>query len=78
MEPGRPTKIRVELFPTANRFLAGHRIRLDISASEFPHYDLNPQTGEAEGKWLRMRAAVNTLFVDAGRPSCVVLPLLSL
>ena len=78
MEPGRPTKIRVELFPTANRFLAGHRIRLDISASEFPHYDLNPQTGEAEGKWLRMRAAVNTLFVDADRPSAVVLPLLSL
>jgi putative CocE/NonD family hydrolase len=75
MVPDRPTPITVELFPTANRFLKGHRIRLDIAASEFPHYDLNPQTGEAEGAWRRMRVAVNTLFCDADRPSCLVLPL---
>lgn len=77
MVPGEATPIRVELFPTANRFLAGHRIRIDIAASEFPHYDLNPQTGEPEGRWLRMQSAVNTLLVDAGHPSRVVLPLLS-
>ncbi len=78
MQPGLPTRIRVALFPTANRFRAGHRIRIDIAASEFPHYDLNPQTGAAEGRWLRMRSAVNTLFVDADRPSLVILPLLRL
>jgi putative CocE/NonD family hydrolase len=75
LEPGVPVAVTVELFPTANRFGAGHRIRLDIAASEFPHYDLNPQTGEAEGEWRRMRVAVNTLFVDAGHPSRLVLPL---
>ena len=76
LEPGVPVPVTVELFPTANLFGAGHRIRLDIAASEFPHYDLNPQTGEAEGAWRRMRVAVNTLFLDADRPSHVVLPVL--
>jgi len=75
MEPGKPTRIAVELFPTANRFLAGHRIRLDIAASEFPHYDINPQTGEPEGAWRRMRVAVNTLFCEAARASRLVLPI---
>jgi putative CocE/NonD family hydrolase len=75
LESGVPVRIVVELFPTANLFKAGHRIRLDIASSEFPHYDLNPQTGEPDGAWLRMRTAVNTLFADAARPSRVVLPL---
>lgn len=75
MEPGVPTRITVELFPTANLFKAGHRIRLDISSSEFPHYDVNPQTGEPEGAARRRRVAVNTLFTDAGRPSGVILPI---
>ncbi|UFN49641.1 CocE/NonD family hydrolase [Roseomonas sp. OT10] len=75
LQPGVPVPVTVELFPTANLFKAGHRIRLDIAASEFPHYDLNPQTGEPEGAWRRMRVAVNTLFVDAARPSRLVLPL---
>lgn len=74
LEPGVPVPVTVELFPTANLFKAGHRIRLDIASSEFPHYDLNPQTGEPEGAWRRMRAATNTLFVDAGRASHLVLP----
>jgi len=75
LEPGAPVRITVELFPTANLFRAGHRIRLDIASSEFPHYDVNPQTGEAEGAWRRMRKAANTLFADAARPSQIVLPL---
>ena len=74
LEPGVPVPVTVELFPTANLFRAGHRIRVDIASSEFPHYDLNPQTGEPEGAWRRMRVAVNTLFLDAARPSHVLLP----
>jgi hypothetical protein len=66
------------LFPTANLFLPGHRIRLDVSSSNFPKFDVNPNTGEAEGAALRKRVAVNTVFVDAARPSRVVLPLLPL
>ena len=75
MEPGVAAPVTVELFPTANLFKAGHRIRVEIAASEFPHYDLNPQTGEPEGQWRRMRVAVNTLFVEAGKPSRILLPI---
>ncbi|MFT8243024.1 CocE/NonD family hydrolase [Roseomonas sp. BN140053] len=75
MQPGVPARVTVELFPTANLFRAGHRIRLDIAGSEFPHYDLNPQTGEPEGSWRRSRVAMNTLFADADHPSHLVLPL---
>ena len=65
----------VSLGPIANLFLAGHRIRLDISSSNFPKFDVNPNTGEPDGMARRKRVAANTVFVDAGRPSRVVLPL---
>ncbi|MCQ4159471.1 CocE/NonD family hydrolase [Roseomonas sp. GC11] len=77
MVPGQVERITVELFPTANLFKAGHRLRLDIASSEFPHYDLNPQTYELEGAWRRMRVAENTLCVDAAHPSQVILPVLA-
>jgi putative CocE/NonD family hydrolase len=77
-QPGTMVQIRITLFPTANLFLAGHRIRLDISSSNFPKFDVNPNTGEPEGMARRRRIAVNTVFVDAARPSRVVLPLLAL
>jgi putative CocE/NonD family hydrolase len=73
--PGEVVRIRITLFPTANLFLPGHRIRLDISSSNFPKFDVNPNTGEAEGAARRKRVAVNTVFVDAARPSRVVLPI---
>ena len=63
--PGEVVKIRITLFPTANLFLPGHRIRLDISSSNFPKFDVNPNTGEPEGVARRRRIAVNTVFVDA-------------
>jgi len=76
-QPGEIVRIRITLFPTANLFLPGHRIRLDISSSNFPKFDVNPNTGEPEGLARRRRVAVNTVFADAGRPSRVVLPLLA-
>ena len=75
--PGEVVRVRITLFPTANLFLPGHRIRLDVSSSNFPKFDVNPNTGEPEGLARRRRIAVNTVFVDADRPSKVVLPLLS-
>ena len=77
-EPGEIVRITVTLFPTANLFLPGHRIRLDISSSNFPKFDVNSNTGEPEGRARRKRVAVNTVFVDAARPSRVVLPVLAL
>jgi hypothetical protein len=77
-QPGDLVRIVVTLFPTANLFKAGHRIRLDISSSNFPKFDVNPNTGEPDGAARRRRIAVNTVFVDAARPSRVVLPVLDL
>ena len=76
MTPGQVYPIRIEAFPTANLFKAGHRIRLDISSSNFPHFDVNPNTGDPEGVGLTRRVARNTVHLDAGRPSHVVLPVI--
>jgi putative CocE/NonD family hydrolase len=73
--PGEVRRIRLTL-PMANLFLPGHCIRLDVSSSNFPKYDVNPNTGEGEGTSRGRRVAMNTVFADAGRPSRVVLPLL--
>ena len=51
-------------FPTSNLFKRGHRIRLDVSSSNFPHFDLNLNTGAAEGAGGEMRVATNRVFVD--------------
>ncbi len=75
-QPGEVVRITVTAFPTANLFLPGHRIRLDISSSNFPKFDVNPNTGEPEGAATRRRVALNSVFVDEARPSHVRLPLL--
>jgi uncharacterized protein len=76
LTPGQAYAVKVEAFPTSNVFKRGHRIRLDVSSSNFPHFDVNPNKGAAEGKGLTRRVARNTVFVDANRPSYVVLPLI--
>ncbi len=75
--PGEVTRIRITLFPTANLFLRGHRIRLDISSSNFPKFDVNPNTG-ADGPARHRRIAHNSVYLDAGRPSRLTLPILPL
>jgi hypothetical protein len=75
-KPGEVVRARVRLSPIANLFLPNHRIRLDISSSNFPKFDVNPNTGEPEGRSRRRRVATNTLFVNAAHPSRIVLPVL--
>jgi putative CocE/NonD family hydrolase len=76
--PGEIVRITLVMFPTANLFRAGHRIRLDVSSSNFPKFDVNPNTGEPDGAARRKRIAVNSVFMDADRPSHVMLPVLPL
>lgn len=73
---GEVAEIRVECFPTSNLFKKGHRIRLDVSSSNFPHFDVNPNTGAPEGSPGARRIARNTVFMDRARPSQVVLPVI--
>lgn len=74
MEPGRIYEITIEPQATSNYFAAGHAIRLDISSSNFPHYDVNPNTGEPLGRERRFAIAHQTVYSDAAHPSHIVLP----
>ena len=74
LEPGQVYRLEIEAFPTANLFARGHRIRLDVSSSNFPHFDVNPNSGEPEGSGRTPRPARNRVYVDAARPSRLLLP----
>jgi putative CocE/NonD family hydrolase len=76
MAPGEVYAITIELFPIANLFCRGHSLRLDISSSNFPHFDVNPNSGEPEGAWRQPRIARNRVFAEAARPSHILLPII--
>ena len=76
LEPGRPCRVTVRTFPTANRFRRGHRIRLDVSSSNFPRYDVNPNTKEPLQRHRRTMVAVNTIHHRPGRASRLLLPVI--
>jgi hypothetical protein len=76
LEPGRPYAVTVAMFPCANLFKRGHRLRLDLAGSNFPHFDINPNSGEPEGEMEHPRRATTSVFVDAARPSHLVLPVI--
>lgn len=73
--PGQCYALRIDAFPISNLFVRGHRIRIDISSSNYPRFDCNPNTGEADGASTRTKVATNRIFMDRQRPSHVVLPL---
>lgn len=75
MVAGEVYPIVIEPFPSSNLFKRGHRIRVDISSSNFPHFDLNFNTGEPEGAASSKRIATNTLHLSSRYPSQVELPI---
>jgi len=74
--PGEVYEVSFELYPTANLFARGHRIRVDISSSNYPRFEVNPNTAGALGADRRMRVAENVLFHSESRPSHIVLPVI--
>ena len=64
LEPGKVYEITIEPFATCNLFKQGHRIRLDISSSNFPKYDVNPNSGETAADAREKRVALNTLHLS--------------
>ncbi|MEJ7790855.1 MAG: CocE/NonD family hydrolase [Gaiellaceae bacterium] len=76
MEPGTPYRVTMLLPPTSNLFARGHRIRVDVSSSNFPRLERNPNTGEPIGRHTHHVIAEQTVFADAEHPSHVVLPLI--
>ncbi len=73
LDPGEVYEFRIVLYPTANRFAAGHRIRVDISSSNYPRFDANPNTGEPLGHSRRLVVADQAVYHDAAHRSRLVL-----
>jgi len=76
LAPGKIYPFDIKLDPCCNVFKKGHRIRVDISSSNYPRFDVNPNTGEPPNDNRRKVIAVNTIYHDAEHPSHIVLPIM--
>ncbi|UCE05554.1 MAG: CocE/NonD family hydrolase [bacterium] len=76
LKPGKIYEFVIKPFPTSNVFKKGHRIRVDISSSNFPRFDVNPNTGEPIGLSRRVVVTNNSIYVDKEHPSHVILPII--
>lgn len=68
--------VTVQLWPTAHRFRAGHRIRVQVSSGAFPRYPRNLGTGEPLATGTAMVTAEQKVYHDPAHPSAVVLPVM--
>lgn len=69
LEQGKIVEITIRPFESCNRFKKGHRLRLDIAGSNFPHFDCNPNSGEPEGQAQAKRIATNRVYMSKQYPS---------
>jgi hypothetical protein len=76
LEPGKAERFEIDLWVTSNLFKRGHRIRLEVSSSNFPRFDRNPNSGKAFGTDTELLSARQTVFHDAERPSHLILPVI--
>ena len=76
MKPGEIYPFTIRLYPTSNVFKKGHRIRVDISSSNFPRFDVNPNTGEPLNDNNRIEIADNRVYFDRQHQSYITLPVI--
>ncbi len=76
LEPGTAYEYRIAVGATSNLFRAGHRIRVEVSSSNFPHYDAHPNTGSvvADARQSDLVIAMQEVLHDAQHPSNITLP----
>ena len=76
--PGEVERVEITLAPTSNLFRKGHRIRLEVSSSNFPFADPNPNTGKCllTDPANETKVAQQTVFHDSRKPSHLVLPVI--
>jgi putative CocE/NonD family hydrolase len=77
MTPGEIYKLTIDLWATSNVFLSGHKLRLEVSSSNFPRFDRNLNTGEDAARATRWAKATNTIYHDREHPSTLILPVVS-
>src|SRR5439155_2856841 len=73
----QPTAIQIELWPTSMLFFKGHRIRLEISSSNYPRFDRNPNTGRPIATEMGSMRADQTVHHQTETPSHLVLPIVA-
>jgi putative CocE/NonD family hydrolase len=76
LRPGKVYRLTVDLWPTAWRFLAGHRLRVAVTSSNFPRWDRNLNVGQHPLTACAMQVATNAIHHDDKHPSCIKLPIL--
>ena len=74
LEPGKPVRLQIDLWAAGHLFRAGHRLRLEVSSSNFGRWDRNLNTGRPLGTDAETAKAVNTVYHDRARPSRLILP----
>lgn len=77
VEPDQPTSVRVRVGSALHRFAPGHRIRVQVAASNFPRLDMNPHSGVRAADATAWLPATNTLYHGGPTPSRITLPVLS-
>lgn len=78
LEPGQTYEFTIDLWVTSNVFFKGHRIRVDISSSNFPRFDRNFNTGKDQSRDTSLRIAHQTVSHDRAHPSHIILPVIPL
>ena len=76
MYPGTPEEMQIDLWDTAITFEKGHKIQVTVTSSNYPRFDLNPNTGENPGPGVEPRKAKNTIYLSEDRPSAIYLPVI--
>jgi putative CocE/NonD family hydrolase len=76
LEPGQIERFEIDLWVTSNLFKRGHRLRLQVSSSNFPRFDLNPNSGNPFGTDTNLLSARQTIFHDREHPSHLVVPVI--
>ena len=76
MRPGQVTELEIDLWATSHVFLAGHRIRLDISSSNFPRFDRNLNTGGDQARDTTWKIATQKVHHNRRYQSHIMLPVI--
>jgi uncharacterized protein len=73
--PGEVYRVTLDLVGTSDVFLPGHRLRLEVSSSNFPRFDRNLNTGDVQALGTTMTKATNVIYHDRSHPSALIVPI---
>jgi putative CocE/NonD family hydrolase len=76
LKPNEIYPLEITMYPTSNLFAKNHMIRVDISSSNYPRFDINPNTGDSLGKSRRFSLTDNTVYHEIDHPSHIILPII--